>query len=143
MWNDSFKNGTILSHYNSIFEFKIYFIMFSYSTLFHHMIDWWFIVTYFLQFQIFCICYLQLPSCVNTPIDLSIQYELKINAAELLLTFFLDMCAQALQLVHDGRASVGAAPVLRCQMCLRTDALQVILERLAVPGRFLPLKNVY
>ncbi|KAH7295609.1 hypothetical protein KP509_27G057200 [Ceratopteris richardii] len=40
---------------------------------------------------------------------------------------------QALQLVHNGGLS-GAAPVLRCQMCLRTDTLQHIMERLAMPG---------
>lgn len=41
---------------------------------------------------------------------------------------------RALQLVHDGSALTGGAPVLRCQMCLRTDTLQYILERLAIPG---------
>lgn len=41
---------------------------------------------------------------------------------------------QALQLVHDGSASTGVAPVLRCPMCLRTDTLKVILERLSKPG---------
>eukprot|EP00250_Pteridium_aquilinum_P013138 c21154_g1_i1 orf=691-1800(+) len=41
---------------------------------------------------------------------------------------------QALQLVHDGSFSVGGAPVLRCHMCLRTDHLQYIMERLAKPG---------
>eukprot|EP00250_Pteridium_aquilinum_P004034 c14284_g1_i1 orf=410-1861(+) len=41
---------------------------------------------------------------------------------------------RALQLVHDGSALTGGAPVLRCQMCLRTDTLQHILERLAKPG---------
>lgn len=41
---------------------------------------------------------------------------------------------QALQLVHNGRFSAGGARVLRCQMCLRTDSLQHIMERLAIPG---------
>lgn len=41
---------------------------------------------------------------------------------------------QALQLVHDGSLSAGGAPILRCQMCLRTDSLQHIMERLAIPG---------
>ncbi|MCO5608708.1 hypothetical protein L7F22_062922 [Adiantum nelumboides] len=41
---------------------------------------------------------------------------------------------RALQLVHDGSALIGGAPVLRCQMCLRTDTLQYIIKRLAIPG---------
>lgn len=41
---------------------------------------------------------------------------------------------RALQLVHDGSALTGGATVLRCQMCLRTDTLQYIIERLAIPG---------
>lgn len=38
---------------------------------------------------------------------------------------------QALQLIHNG---AGGAPALRCQMCLRTDSLQHIMERLSIPG---------
>lgn len=41
---------------------------------------------------------------------------------------------RALQLVHDGSALTGVAPASRFQMCLRTDLLQYILERLAIPG---------
>ncbi|KAI5075263.1 hypothetical protein GOP47_0009339 [Adiantum capillus-veneris] len=41
---------------------------------------------------------------------------------------------QALQLVHNRDFQAGGALVRRCQMCVRTDSLQSVMERLSIPG---------
>ncbi|KAL3516079.1 hypothetical protein ACH5RR_022981 [Cinchona calisaya] len=41
---------------------------------------------------------------------------------------------QALQLGQDANASYGLSNGQRCQMCLRSDPLHKVMERLAVPG---------
>lgn len=50
---------------------------------------------------------------------------------------------QALQLGQDPNSSFGFFNGQRCQMCLRTDTLQKVMERLAVPGNLVHASCYY
>uniref|UniRef100_M1CAZ5 AMP-activated protein kinase, gamma regulatory subunit n=1 Tax=Solanum tuberosum TaxID=4113 RepID=M1CAZ5_SOLTU len=52
------------------------------------------------------------------------------------LSFYL-LLPQAIQLGQDASSPHGLFNGQRCQMCLRSDPLHKVMERLAVPGKCL------
>lgn len=56
-----------------------------------------------------------------------------------MLLVFLLCQSQALQLGQDANSPYGIFNGQRCQMCLRSDPLQKVIERLANPGKFCSL----
>lgn len=55
---------------------------------------------------------------------------------------FFPPLMQALQLGQDPNSPHGFFNGQRCQMCLRSDPLHKVMERLAVPGNFFPTFNI-
>lgn len=53
------------------------------------------------------------------------------------LSFYLLLHLQAIQLGQDANSPHGLFNGQRCQMCLRSDPLHKVMERLAVPGKCL------